>query len=164
MDISESIESIPFAPPLGGDVYAEYYQLRKQASTMTDVTIQWFQQNIPLLFNNIIANTDRPSFSILSIGCGEGDIDMAIIQALLPRLNAQQKQLHYHVIEPNPIHIEHFLTLFNRFDFDNRVQVTVHKGYFGIDDDEVQQQNYDLILPRSSVKPLPSGGGYKRSV
>ena len=66
-----------FAPQLNDEFYAQSYELRKTASTMTDVTISWFKNNIQSLIkeNNPQSKQDN-TFSVLSIGSGEGDIDI----------------------------------------------------------------------------------------
>ncbi|MDJ0662512.1 MAG: hypothetical protein QNJ42_23960 [Crocosphaera sp.] len=45
-----SLENKKFvAPPLDDELYAESYQLRKAASTMTVTAIEWFRNNIKLV-------------------------------------------------------------------------------------------------------------------
>lgn len=42
------------APPLDDEFYAESYELRKAASTMTVAAIEWFRNNLTLLLERSI--------------------------------------------------------------------------------------------------------------
>ncbi|NEP71031.1 MAG: hypothetical protein F6K25_01125 [Okeania sp. SIO2G4] len=76
------------APPLDDEFYAESYELRKAASTMTVSAIEWFRNNVTVLLERSYSRShQKDTFSVLSIGSGEGDIDIEIIQSLIPRLN-----------------------------------------------------------------------------
>ncbi len=41
------------APPLENDIYAEFYHLRKNASTITASTIEWFRNHLKNLLDEM---------------------------------------------------------------------------------------------------------------
>lgn len=93
------------APPLDNEFYAQSYELRKAASTMTVAAIEWFGNNLKILLEESYSRSQQDdTLSVLSIGSGEGDIDIEIIHSLLPSLNPRWKKLRYVALEPNPIH------------------------------------------------------------
>ncbi len=64
------------APPLDDEFYAQSYELRKAASTMTVAAIEWFRSKITTLLESSYSPSHQDeTLSILSIGSGEGDID-----------------------------------------------------------------------------------------
>ena len=135
-----------FAPPLDDRFYAESYELRKAASTMTVAAIEWFRSNATtLLERNYSPSQKDDTFSVLSIGSGEGDIDIEIIQSLIPKLNPRWKQLQYVALEPNPIHRDRFLQKLDRESFGENVAVSVRDDYFNPGQFE-SKQKYDLVL------------------
>gem|GEM_PF-579048 len=135
-----------FAPPLDNEFYAESYELRKTASTMTVSAIEWFRSNITVLLEEIYSRSHQDdTFSVLSIGSGEGDIDIEIINSLIPKLNPRWKSLQYVALEPNPIHRDRFLQRLSQISFDENVEVSVRDEYFEPDRFE-KEQKYDLVL------------------
>lgn len=74
--IAQSTRQLELAPPLSEEVYARYYALRKAASTQTRNTTAWLCDQARELTGQ------RPEVHILSIGTGEGDVDLAIHEAL----------------------------------------------------------------------------------
>ncbi|WP_324235592.1 methyltransferase [Okeania sp.] len=79
------------------------------------------------------------------MGSGEGDIDIEIIQSLVPKLNPRWNSLKYVALEPNPIHRDRFLERLEKESFGKNVEVSVRDDYFqpGKFDSE---QKYDLVL------------------
>lgn len=134
------------APPLENSIYAEFYQLRKNASTMTASTIEWFHNHLPILLDEMCNKTGGDTLSVLSVGSGEGDIDIEIIQAILPHLNSPWKNLKYDALEPNFIHRKRFLERLNENSFDNNVNVSVQNTFFGMVDEFEKNESYDLVL------------------
>ncbi|MGB5634456.1 MAG: methyltransferase domain-containing protein [Waterburya sp.] len=134
------------APPLDDEFYAESYELRKAASTMTVAAIEWFRNNLTLLLGK--ENSSSPqddTFSVLSIGSGEGDIDLEIIQSLVTQLNPQLKKLRYEALEPNPIHRDRFLERLEQASFGENVEISVRSNSFEPDKFDPEEQ-YDLVL------------------
>ncbi|NEP01814.1 MAG: methyltransferase domain-containing protein [Symploca sp. SIO2E9] len=134
------------APPLDNKFYAESYELRKAASTMTVAAIEWFRSDVMLLLEGIYSRSDKDdTFSVLSIGSGEGDIDLEIIHSLLPRLNPRWKRLKYVALEPNSIHRDRFLQRLDKASFDDSVEVCVRDQRFEPSSLAGEEQ-YDLVL------------------
>jgi len=134
------------APPLENNTYAEFYELRKNASTMTVSTIKWFHNHLKMLLDEMRDKTRNNTLSVLSIGSGEGDLDIEIIQAILPHLNSQWTHIKYDALEPNPIHRKRFLERLSENSFDEHISVSVHDAYFGVSDEFESNESYDLIL------------------
>jgi SAM-dependent methyltransferase len=134
------------APPLENNTYAEFYQLRKNASTMTASTIEWFRNHLKTLLDEMRDKTKNHTLSVLSIGSGEGDLDIEIIQAILPHLNPQWTHLKYDALEPNSIHRKRFLERLSENSFDDHIRVSVHKTSFGNGEGFESHESYDLIL------------------
>ena len=133
------------APPLDAKFYAKSYELRKAASTMTNVAIDWFRSNSVLLLNgeNLSLQKDD-TFSVLSVGSGEGDIDLEIIHSFIPQLKPQGKNLKYVALEPNPIHRDRFLERLEQTSFDENIEISVRSDSFKPNQDT--EEKYDLIL------------------
>ncbi len=134
------------APPLDDEFYAESYELRKAASTMTSAAIEWFRSHVEVL----LEGSDSPShkddtLSVLSIGSGEGDIDLEIIHSLVPKLNSRWKRLKYVALEPNPIHRNRFLQRLDKTSFDENVEVSVRGDSFEPNKFE-SEAKYDLVM------------------
>jgi hypothetical protein len=132
------------APPLENDIYAEFYQLRKNASTMTASTIEWFRNHLKFLLDEMRHKSRNDTLSVLSIGSGEGDIDIEIIQNLLPHLNPQWTHLKYDALEPNLTHKNCFLERISEKSFPDNISVSVHNTSFG--DGFDSNESYDLVL------------------
>ena len=88
-----------FAPPLKAELYAQWYELRKNASTMSANQNAWFADYATKLSNNIEPD-EKGRFSVLSIGTGEGDNDLLWADAL----SQQFSSVHYSALEPNAMH------------------------------------------------------------
>lgn len=134
------------APPLDDKFYAESYELRKAASTMTVAAIEWFQNNLTILLEgNYSGSQQDDTLSVLSIGSGEGDIDIEIIYSLLPQVNSSGKRLNYVALEPNPIHRDRFVERINKASFDENVEVLVSEDCFEPGRFE-SKEKYDLVV------------------
>jgi SAM-dependent methyltransferase len=134
------------APPLENNLYAEFYKLRKNASTMTASTIEWFRNHLQILLDEMQYKTRNNTLSVLSIGSGEGDIDIEIIQAILPHLNSQWTHLKYDALEPNLRQRKRFVERLSENSFDDHIRVSVHKSAFGSGDGFESHESYDLVL------------------
>lgn len=136
-----------FAPPLSDDFYAESYRLRKAASSMTSACISWLEQNMGSLVRESLPFCDRPPiFSVLSVGSGEGDIDIEIIQNLIPHLHSRQMSLKYAVIEPNSNHRQSFQNKLKTISLPKSTEICIHDGYFAEGDSSDRDRHYHLIL------------------
>ncbi|MBE9067417.1 methyltransferase domain-containing protein [Leptolyngbya cf. ectocarpi LEGE 11479] len=136
-----------FAPPLSDDCYAEYYRLRKAASTMTSETVAWFQKNSKMLVEGMLSQFEqREVFYMLSVGSGEGDLDLEIIQSLLPYLQQYNLKLKYVAIEPNSTHRNLFIKNLKNLTLDSSFEFEIRDSYFGKTRDFEKDNTYDLIL------------------
>ena len=134
------------APPLDDEFYAESYELRKAASTMTVAAIDWFCSHSTLLLGNGYSSSRKDdTFSVLSIGSGEGDIDLEIINSFIPKLSPLGKRLKYVALEPNSIHRDRFLQRLDKISFDENVEVSVRDEYFE-PDKFAREAQYNLVL------------------
>lgn len=68
-----------FAPALKGARYSTLYRIRREASSMTPVAVNWLCSHVPSMLPLATADT----VSILSIGAGSGDIDVPLLTAVL---------------------------------------------------------------------------------
>ncbi|MGK7876927.1 MAG: methyltransferase [Xenococcaceae cyanobacterium] len=150
---SESIKEAEslVAPALIEEFYAESYRLRKAASTMTAAAIQWFKDHSRMLVETIGARThaqvnSQQNFTILSVGSGEGDLDIAIIQSLLPWVEYYQHCLKYVAIEPNADHRNRLIRNLARVSAHPAVDIRVEDGDFSDPSVGNEYQPYDLIL------------------
>ena len=130
------------APQLSVDKYFRLYRMRKQASTMTTAALKWFDQNIFQLLNP----SEEKIFSLLSIGCGEGDIDIPLIETISKNLKKFNCKLHYTGLEPNPLQYQAITTKIQEISFENDVIIDIqplgfcqYKGFSSL-------KRYHLIL------------------
>jgi 2-polyprenyl-3-methyl-5-hydroxy-6-metoxy-1,4-benzoquinol methylase len=114
----EKTDSLSAAPQLETNLLAEYHELRGAASSMTSQTISWFQRNAEMLLSSAGAD-DGPdgwedasaeleeganvapaadSITVLSIGCGDGSIDVEILKMLAAQPGVSK--VHYVGVEP----------------------------------------------------------------
>jgi SAM-dependent methyltransferase len=138
-------QSSLIAPPLNHEKYATFYQLRNNASTVNYVTIQWFRDHLPLILNEVQGEFENNTLSVLSIGCGEGDIDIEIIKILYSNLNTQWNNLQYDAFEPNAFHKMCFLDKLKDQNFNGKVKVNICEESFSPNESKIKK-SYDLIL------------------
>ncbi len=126
---------------IDGGAYAEFYVLRKNASTMTQATIEWFHNHVDVWLREVTHENESHLPAILSVGSGEGDIDIEIIKAIQPYLGS--KKLKYDALEPNLRHYERFLDRINRMPLDASLSLAIYNVYF---DQFSTNQQYDVVL------------------
>ncbi|WP_179131173.1 class I SAM-dependent methyltransferase [Candidatus Entotheonella palauensis] len=134
------------APPLDDDCYAEFYELRKAASTMTTVAIDWLRKQAGAVLQRKRSISEDQTFSVLSVGSGEGDIDIEFIRAFLDAWSPRWDTLQYVAIEPNAAHREGFLQRLDDISFDHRLNISVIDQRFEELDRGEHQKQYDLVL------------------
>ncbi len=140
------IDELQIAPPLDATLYAESYELRKAASTMTTVAIDWLSQQASELLSREPAVSHDKTFSVLSVGSGEGDLDMKFINALQAELLPQWEGLRYVALEPNASHRQGFYQRLDAEPLDHSVNVSIHDQRMEDLDLNEHQQRYDLVL------------------
>mmetsp|Transcript_12046 Transcript_12046/g.27927 ORF Transcript_12046/g.27927 Transcript_12046/m.27927 type:complete len:429 (-) Transcript_12046:350-1636(-) len=133
-------EELEFAPPLEPAFAAECYAARKAASSMTASISTWLQlhakrvmgnatapplvsaelSSLPSLSGLAAAAVDAAAaakpvvFSVLSVGCGDGELDLELIAACNAALAETATgpglvpRLHYVGLEPNRVDAAHF--------------------------------------------------------
>ncbi len=139
------------APALTDEYYAESYRLRKTASSMTTAAVQWFKDHSRMLVESIAASSQtqvnpQNTLTILSVGTGEGDLDLAIIQSLRPWLEHYHHCLRYVAIEPNADHRNRFIRNLAIVSTHPSIDIQVEDGDFLDPAVGHKYQSYDLIL------------------
>ena len=89
------------APALNVELYTQWYELRKNASTMSTNQNLWFADFVPELANHRFS-LGKTDFSVLSIGTGEGDNDLLWANKLAQHFSS----VYYHAVEPNALHVQ----------------------------------------------------------
>ncbi|XP_031572383.1 histamine N-methyltransferase-like [Actinia tenebrosa] len=90
------------------DAYAQCYKSYLERSSQRDADKCCLQQKIPAELHKLQLGKDKPRFSILSIGAGDGFFDQEMLKIVLEKyLNAGDKQLQEveilnAAVEPNP--------------------------------------------------------------
>ena len=114
---------------------------------MTSAFISWFEKHGEVFVEESIKCCDRSDiFSVLSVGSGEGDVDLAIVQNLIPHLRARHMRLKYVALEPNPIHRQCFLARLQELSLDESIEICVLEDRFAAADSAGDRQRYHLIL------------------
>lgn len=127
--------------------YAQHYELRKNASTMTAAATDWFNTNT----SSWLSSSENDVFSVLSIGSGEGDIDFAVINAFLCHRASPKQPLKYTAIEPNPVHYQRFQERLSNAGFGANLDVSVRQEYFGSPNTAEIKERFNLILLAHSL-------------
>lgn len=119
------------AQPLQGERYASCLDSYEGASNQRRQILGWIQRALIPKFN-------KKRAAVLSIGCGAGDLDKAILAA-----GAEQSAtISYVGLEPDAAQCARFVNQMG-FDDDENVQIQAHNRGF---EDFHDQQNYDLVL------------------
>lgn len=134
-----------FALPLSDDFYAESYGLRKAASTMTQAAVDWLSQQAKSILEHIPASSDR-TFSVLSVGSGEGDIDFEFINALTGSMCPHWEQLEYTMLEPNATQYSLLTNRLQSTPLNPYVEVTLHQNRIEDVNPDIFHHRFDLIL------------------
>lgn len=92
------------------ETYAQNYLLRRNASTMTRIANDWFRENTRALLAGWQERENPESFSVLSIGAGDSELDLDVISGLFQTGSIPSPtRLRYVAIEPNPVHREQII-------------------------------------------------------
>lgn len=117
--------------PLQGEHYASCLDSYEGASNQRQQILGWMQRVL-------IPQCSKESTAVLSIGCGAGDLDKAILAA-----GAEHSAtISYVGLEPDTAQCERFVSQMG-FDEDENVQIESHNTGF---EDFQDQQSYDLVL------------------
>ncbi len=128
------------ALPLQGERYASCMESYEGASSQRRQILAWIQRVL-------IPQCSRESATVLSVGCGAGDLDKAILAA-----GAEHSAtISYVGLEPDAAQCERFVKQMG-FDEDENVQIKAHNMGF---EDFQDQQSYDLVLMVHSLYYMP---------
>jgi ubiquinone/menaquinone biosynthesis C-methylase UbiE len=121
------------APSLSESEYAAAFAAYRTKTNQAELMLEWLQKHAEFIVN------EKEELSVLSVGTGYGEFDLAaipILQKLAPRL-------HYTAIDPNNGMLEHFKTDFVARRIQN-VELNVQNCSF---EEFVRQEpkQYDLI-------------------
>lgn len=117
--------------PLQGERYASCLDSYEGASNQRRQILSWIQRVL-------IPQFSKESAAVLSIGCGAGDLDKAILAAG----TEQSARISYVGLEPDAAQCERFVNQMG-FDDDENVQIQAHNLGF---EDFQDQQSYDIVL------------------
>ncbi len=92
-----NIQSVPETETIAGETYKRLYKVRKEVSTISSQIRHMIKQK---LTDNVQNRREQNCFEILSVGAGEGDIDVNVAQYLASQLISPQN-LYYLAVEPN---------------------------------------------------------------
>jgi len=128
------------ALPLQGERYASCLDSYEGASNQRRQILAWIQRVL-------IPRFSKQSTAVLSVGCGAGDLDKAILAA-----GAEHSaKISYVGVEPDTAQCERFAAQMGADKNDN-VQITAHNMGF---EDFQSQQSYDLVLMVHSLYYMP---------
>jgi len=130
------------APPLSKSRYASFYNCRKKASTMTQAAVDWLKNHVV----ELSCTSNSKTFSILSIGCGDGEIDLQFISDLSKIILKRNQSLEYVAFEPNPLHYKSLKKRVEDFPFEKNVYIDIQQKAFCYKDEFACHKQFDLIL------------------
>ncbi len=118
--------------------YAKGYSLRKSLSSMTQNTLEWIKKNPDKL---LPASSKGEPIKILSIGCGDGELDMALLEAL-----STFRSIDYYGWDQNKAELALFETRLNQSTLirDSDIRVQLEETLFN--EATETEGNYDLII------------------
>ena len=130
-DIRQELALLNDVASLEGQRYADCLHTYEAASNQRELIRGWFT-------DHTIPQLPTDSASILSIGCGAGDLDVKILAAG----KEHAATVSYVGLEPDPQQCERFIS---RMEFanDQNIQVEVHNNRF---EEFTEQRRFDLLL------------------
>ena len=126
------------------DGYADGYLLRRQASTMSKVTAEWFDDNAERLLRGASGPGARRAFSMLSVGSGDGELDLDLLGRLFPAGAARPARLRYVAVEPSRLHRERLLARAEREGAGLVTEVVAREEPFS--PRALEPERFDLIV------------------
>lgn len=129
-DIRQEMALLTDVTPLTGDRYAACLHTYEAASNQRALIVGWFTEHV-------IPTLARDSSSLLSIGCGAGDLDVKILASA----RKQSANVAYVGLEPDPEQCKKFVTRMTIAD-DGDVSVEGHNTSF---EHFCGQQRFDLV-------------------
>jgi SAM-dependent methyltransferase len=126
--------------PLEGEHYASSLAIYEAASDQRQRILAWARESM-------IPQLDAERASILSVGCGAGDLDREILAASVE----QSERVAYVGLEPDARQCQRFLSQMTE-ESDGRARVEARNAYF---EDLQDSQRYDLVILVHSLYYMP---------
>jgi SAM-dependent methyltransferase len=130
-DIRQEMSLLNDVAPLEGQRYADCLHTYEAASNQRELILGW-------VTDHVIPQFSTDSASILSIGCGAGDLDVKILAAGKEHAST----LSYVGLEPDSQQCERFISRME-FEDDQNIRVEAHNTRF---EKFTAQRRFDLVL------------------
>jgi SAM-dependent methyltransferase len=130
-DIRQELTLLDQVTPLEGKRYAACLDTYEAASNQRELIHQWFTEHV-------IPELPTDHASILSVGCGAGDLDEKIMAAAKERAST----ISYVGLEPDPQQCERFMSRLAD-ENDPSIEVEAHDTGF---EQSPEQRRFDLVL------------------
>ena len=130
-NIRRELERLDRAVPLEGERYATCLETFEAASNQRERILAW-------LMEDVIPELSTDCASVLSVGCGAGDLDKEILAAGTEHASA----VSYVGLEPDPRQCERFISRMG-FENDRNIRVEAHNISF---EEFSEQRCFDLVL------------------
>jgi len=93
-----------------GPFYSEAYTLRREASTMQSNMMTWLRTNSEKYILQKCARRNGEPLRICSIGCGDGELDLALIEGIVDSVRSSGfSGIEFVGLEPSPSFREEFM-------------------------------------------------------
>lgn len=129
--IRQELALLDTVTPLEGQRYASCLHTYESASSQRRLILEWFK-------NHAGPQLPADQASVLSIGCGAGDLDLKILAVS----KARAANVTYVGLEPDCRQVERFKSRMAAGN-DPRVQIEAHRTFF---EDFTDPRRFDLIL------------------
>ncbi|MFT7387209.1 MAG: SAM-dependent methyltransferase [Candidatus Endobugula sp.] len=130
-DIRQEIALLTDVTPLEGTHYAACLHTYESASNQRKLILSWFAKHV-------IPQFSKDSTSLLSVGCGAGDLDVNILAAG----KAHTSTISYVGLEPDPQQCERFVDRMGLGN-DNSIHIEGHNTSF---EDFSGDLRFDLVM------------------
>lgn len=130
-DIRQEMALLNDVTPLEGNRYADCLHTYEAASNQRELILRWFT-------DCVIPQLSTDSASVLSIGCGAGELDVSILAAGKEHTST----ISYVGLEPDSQQCEKFVSRM-KLESDQSIQVKAHNTNF---EKFTEQRRFDLVL------------------
>ena len=132
------------ALPLTGERYASCLSSYEQASSQRQQILAWVRREL-------VPRLSTDSASVLSIGCGAGDLDKELLAAIA----GHSARVSYCGVEPDTAQCERFAAAMGA-EANERIRIEAHNVGF---ESFPVRQSYDLVLMVHSLYYMPDPAG-----
>jgi len=130
-EIRKELALLSEVAPLEGQRYAACLHTYEAASNQRELILKWFA-------DHVIPELSTDSASLLSVGCGAGDLDVEILTAGRKHAAA----ISYVGLEPDPDQCEKFVLRMQQ-PGDDTIQVEAHNTRFEL---FTEQRRFDVVI------------------